>query len=99
MTREEQIDWLCRLRADLNNGVIYTPWNKEFTEALTDVIDDNEQHFEALDISKGEWRPIYQGDEIIDYRCNKCEFGSTFGRGKYRFNYCPNCGARMKAGE
>ena len=59
----------------------------------------NEQHFEALDISEGEWRPIYQGDEIIDYRCNKCEFGSTFGRGKYRFNYCPNCGARMKAGE
>ena len=39
MTREEQIDWLCRLRADLNNGVIFTPWNKEFTEALNDVLE------------------------------------------------------------
>ena len=39
MTREEQTDWLCRLRADLNNGVIFTPWNKEFTEALTDVLE------------------------------------------------------------
>ena len=38
MTREEQIDWLCRLRADLNNGVIFTPWNKEFTEALNDAL-------------------------------------------------------------
>ena len=39
MTREEQVDWLCRLRADLNNGVIFTPWNKEFTEALTDILE------------------------------------------------------------
>lgn len=39
MTKEEQIDWLCRLRADINNGVIFTPWNKEFTEALTEVLE------------------------------------------------------------
>lgn len=39
MTREEQVDWLCRLKADLNNGVIFTPWNKEFTEALTDILE------------------------------------------------------------
>ena len=39
MTREEQIDWLCRLKADLNNGVIFTPWNKEFTEALTGILE------------------------------------------------------------
>lgn len=39
MIREERIDWLCRLRADLNNGVIFTPWNKEFTEALTGILE------------------------------------------------------------
>ena len=39
MTREEQTDWLCRLRAYLNNGVIFTPWNKEFTEALTGILE------------------------------------------------------------
>ena len=39
MTREEQTDWLCRLRANLNNGVIFTPWNKEFTEALTGILE------------------------------------------------------------
>lgn len=39
MTREEQIDWLYRLRADLNNGTIFAPWKKEFTEALTGVLD------------------------------------------------------------
>ena len=39
MAREEQTDWLCRLRANLNNGVIFTPWNKEFTEALTGILD------------------------------------------------------------
>lgn len=39
MTREEQIDWLCRLRAYLNNGIIFTPWNKEFTEALNKALE------------------------------------------------------------
>ena len=39
MTREEQTEWLCRLRADLNNGVIFTPWEKEFTEALTGILE------------------------------------------------------------
>lgn len=39
MTREERVDWLCRLRADLNNGIILTPWNKEFTEVLNDVLE------------------------------------------------------------
>ena len=42
MTREERIDWLCRLRACLNNGVIFTPWNKGFTEALNDVLEKEE---------------------------------------------------------
>ena len=43
----------------------------------------------------GHWRPVYQGDEIIDYRCSECEFGHTFGKGTFRMNYCPNCGAKM----
>lgn len=45
---------------------------------------------------KGHWRPIYQGDEIIGYRCSECEFGRT--RNTYRANYCHNCGAHMKGG-
>lgn len=43
----------------------------------------------------GHWRAIYQGDEIIDYRCTECENGSTFGKGTYGMNYCPSCGAKM----
>ena len=43
----------------------------------------------------GYWIAVYQGDEIINYRCSECEFGNTFGKGTYRMNYCPNCGCRM----
>jgi len=43
----------------------------------------------------GHWRAIYQGDEIIDYRCSECEFGSTSGKSTYRMHYCPNCGCHM----
>ena len=51
------------------------------------------------EIKTGQWRAIYQGDEIIDYRCSECEFGSTFGKSTYRMNYCPNCGAKMQESE
>ena len=43
----------------------------------------------------GHWRAVYQGDEIINYRCTECEYGNTFGRNTYRMNYCPNCGIKM----
>lgn len=49
------------------------------------------------DRKKGEWRAVYQGDEIIDYRCSNCEFGSTFGKGTYNMHFCPNCGTSMKS--
>lgn len=45
---------------------------------------------------KGHWRPVYQGDEIIDYRCSECEFGNTFGKGTVGMNFCPHCGADMR---
>ena len=45
----------------------------------------------------GKWRPVYQGDEIINYRCSECEFGNTFGKSTYRMNFCPNCGAKMES--
>lgn len=38
MTREEKIDCLCRLRACLNDGTIFTPWNKQLTEALDETL-------------------------------------------------------------
>lgn len=44
----------------------------------------------------GHWIPIYQGDEIIDYRCSECEFGNTFGKSTIGMNFCPNCGAKME---
>ena len=42
---------------------------------------------------KGHWIPVYQGDEIIGYRCSECEFGNTFGKGTIGMNFCSNCGA------
>ena len=48
MTREEQTDCLCRLRAYLNNGVIVTPLNKEFTEALTGILEQEPQESEKV---------------------------------------------------
>ena len=44
----------------------------------------------------GHWRAVYQGDEIINYRCSECELGDTNGSTLlYGWNYCRRCGAKM----
>lgn len=47
----------------------------------------------------GHWIAVYQGDEIINYRCSECEFGNTFGKNTDGMYYCPACGVRMESGE
>lgn len=89
MTREEQIDWLCRLRADLNNGIIYTPWNKEFTEALTDVL----EHDTLLSENKGEWIAYDHGMGLIYLKCPFC--GTTIDKRHVEHNFCGKCGAKL----
>lgn len=44
----------------------------------------------------GHWIEVYQGDEIINYRCSECELGDTNGSTNlYGWDYCRRCGARM----
>ena len=44
----------------------------------------------------GHWIAVYQGNEIINYRCSKCELGDTNGSTNlYGWNFCRRCGARM----
>ena len=47
---------------------------------------------------KGHWRAVYQGDEIINYRCSECELGDTNGSTNlYGWDYCRRCGAEMES--
>ena len=86
MTREEQIDWLCRLRADLNNGIIITPWNKEFTEALNNVLEQEPK--------TGHWIDV----DGIFFECSECGAYRKM-MPAYKEYYCPNCGAKMEGGD
>ena len=69
MTKEEQTDWLCRLRSDLNNGVINTPWNKEFTEALTDILE--QESCEDVVLDKHYWKGFNNGIRTEKFRESK----------------------------
>ena len=74
MTREEQTDWLCRLRAYLNNGVIFTPLNKEFTEALTGILEQSPKmeqfaKWVATEIFDDMWE--YNKDSFAEIACRK----------------------------
>jgi DNA-directed RNA polymerase subunit RPC12/RpoP len=89
MTREEAIERLKRKIDCIENGALCSDFGSD-KEVFDMAIKALEQEPKT-----GHWRAIYQGDEIIDYRCSECEFGSTFGKSPYRMNYCPNCGAKM----
>lgn len=52
--------------------------------------------FSECEERTGHWRAVYQGDEIINYRCIECELGDTNGSTNlYGWDYCRRCGAKM----
>ena len=83
MTREEELDWLCRLRSEI---YVYMPkeWLIPMNNALDMAIKDLEQKPKT-----GHWidRDVYDADR---WKCSEC------GRTEpYKENYCPKCGAKM----
>ena len=56
----------------------------------------NYVHYEER--PQGEWG-VYgkQGDTPITDRCTNCNYEMKWYKNKY--NFCPNCGAKMKGGE
>ena len=63
MTKEEQIDWLCRLRSFLNNGVIVTPWNKEFIKSLDSILEQKPNR--KAGTPREDYTPLYNCENWI----------------------------------
>ncbi len=84
MTKEEELDWLCRLRSEI---YVYMPyeWLKPMDEALTDSIKALEQGPKT-----GHWTEEFNDIEgEVRFTCSSC--------GKYQLfatNYCYNCGSK-----
>lgn len=47
---------------------------------------------------RGRWI-VRNNDYIDDCECSECGCVEYFNKGWKRFNYCPNCGARMEETE
>ena len=82
MTREEELDWLYRLRSEM---CVYIPkgWVIPTIAALNAAMKSLEQEPKT-----GHW--IF--DEVLDrhYYCSECK-----SMGVNYWDYCPNCGAKM----
>lgn len=61
---------------------------------ISNILTAKPHYFESGE-RYGYWRAVYQGDEIINYRCTKCEFGNTFGKSTHNMNFCPFCGVKI----
>ena len=82
MTRDEELDWLYRLKSEI---YVYMPkeWLIPMDNALDAAIKSLEQEPKTC-----HW--IF--DEVLDrhYYCSECK-----SMGVNYWDYCPNCGAKM----
>ena len=92
MTKQEAINILRDIRQDINYIYGRTCYLQEKTttesESYKMDIEALDMAIEALDRQKGKW---IEGDML---ECNQCHHRMIVGGGAY--NYCPNCGAKMK---
>ena len=97
MDRNEALDWLCRLRSQLENymgGLVPKEIIEKFKEALTYSINSLKTD-EAYQLE-------YEGKKVKEVvhakwidgnhrqSCSNCKY-----RGFRTWTYCPNCGAKM----
>ena len=90
MTREEELDWLYRLRSEI---YVYMPkeWLIPMNNALDMAIKALEQEPKT-----GHWREDIDNNRRWDrvrFYCSKCGDWQIYGK----THYCPNCGAKMQS--
>lgn len=100
MTREEELDWLCRLRSEI---YVYMP--KDWLIPMNNALD---MAISALSEKKGEWIKVQSGDKDFPESivCSKCgnenshfdfnEHAEPIGKVFVTSKFCPNCGADMR---
>ena len=75
--------------------LVYIPPNDGL--AIAKFFADQISNLPAADVTpvvRGEWVDTPNGTEII---CSYCKADwNVFDNDTYRFNYCPNCGAKME---
>lgn len=84
------------------------PYDKELRKALGDKVEGyleaeriirSAPTIDAVSVVHGEWIDRSDGGRILNpwwetYECNKCgQYGTRI------WNFCPNCGARMKGAD
>lgn len=97
MTRGEAVNWLINITADISKSEHRDLWHYE--QALSEIREMLESEPER---KKGKWMTMLyhisdDGEELYQHVCSECKktvMLSNLKRG--RFNYCPNCGAKMK---
>lgn len=93
MTREEELDWLCRLKSEICTCM---PKNwKNMSTALDMAIKALEQEHFTVD-SKPIVHAHWTDCAITGIKCSNCNFPLWVDdKTIHKLAYCPHCGAKM----
>lgn len=102
--------FLSEVKLTIDNAPTVTPIDETFSTAIdkhgdntfsVSVISSKGKKIDFERVKKGEWKQRERASfGFADFECTNChciaedEPVETFG-----YNYCPNCGAKMKGGE
>lgn len=101
---EECLKLLARPRYTVKTAIEAIPSvdipHSDDWEKYSDKLWRNAYERGKADRPQGEWEIVTQGWHSIR-RCSNCKWTQTYSDPKYmgyRYNFCPNCGARMLKG-
>ena len=84
MTKEERIDWLCRLRSFLVTVDMPKDWRTNFDQALSEEIEPERK--------KGHWIKVSPANI---YECSECG-KNVMTDDISAYVFCHGCGAEMR---
>ena len=92
MTREEAIEWMGRIKDRYIHG-----GDEGFDNKRKEAIDMAIEALQAKPVKHGEWGKGYRktanGVDFLVLSCSECDNADP--QMNY-YNYCPNCGAKMR---
>ena len=97
-TYADWLDWLCRLRSEINSGMdmarVPQSHRDKYIDVLTDVIDV----LPSITQKSGKWLLTHLSNMAY---CSECDylFKDIPASMVEQFKYCPNCGAKMESEE